>query len=164
MDPTLWRAWLPQDQAVTKRYAPSLKQAGPPRVSIQVRRATASESSEKPCRRRVHAHSHCFSEDSEAVPHLTLLCEVKPSHPHGSSQFQSRAGQARFERRPTLTNLRELMVSRRGEAPLVPPYILCNFKRDGAVESPHTWHTPNHSTHRAGPPSLSAIRVDSRGE
>ncbi len=25
------------------------------------------------------------------------------------------------------------MVGRRGEAPLVPPYILCNFKRDGAV-------------------------------
>ena len=25
------------------------------------------------------------------------------------------------------------MVGQRGEAPLVPPYILCNFKRDGAV-------------------------------
>ena len=25
------------------------------------------------------------------------------------------------------------MVGRRGEAPLVPPYILCNFKLDGAV-------------------------------
>ncbi len=32
-----------------------------------------------------------------------------------------------------MTNLRELMVGRRGESPLVPPYILCNFKRDGAV-------------------------------
>ena len=27
------------------------------------------------------------------------------------------------------------MVGRRGEAPLVPPYILCNFKLDGAVGS-----------------------------
>ncbi len=25
------------------------------------------------------------------------------------------------------------MVGRRGEAPLVPPYILCNFNLDGAV-------------------------------
>ncbi len=25
------------------------------------------------------------------------------------------------------------MVGRRGETPLVPPYILCNFKLDGAV-------------------------------
>ena len=25
------------------------------------------------------------------------------------------------------------MVGRRGEVPLVPPYILCNFKLDGAV-------------------------------
>ena len=41
--------------------------------------------------------------------------------------------QRRFERRPTMKNFRELMVSRRGEALLVPPYILCNFKRDGAV-------------------------------
>ncbi len=32
-----------------------------------------------------------------------------------------------------MQNLRELMVGRRGEAPLVPPYILCNFKLDGAV-------------------------------
>ena len=28
------------------------------------------------------------------------------------------------------------MVGRRGEAPLVPPYILCNFKLDGAVGVP----------------------------
>ena len=27
------------------------------------------------------------------------------------------------------------MVGRRGEAPLVPPYILCSFKRDGAVRN-----------------------------
>ena len=26
------------------------------------------------------------------------------------------------------------MVGRRGEAPLVPPYILCNFKLHGAVQ------------------------------
>ena len=32
-----------------------------------------------------------------------------------------------------MKNFRELMVGRRGEAPLVPPYILCNFKLDGAV-------------------------------
>jgi hypothetical protein len=28
------------------------------------------------------------------------------------------------------------MVGRRGEAPLVPPYILCNFKLDGTVAAP----------------------------
>ena len=28
---------------------------------------------------------------------------------------------------------REIMVGRRGEAPLVPPYILRNFNLDGAV-------------------------------
>jgi hypothetical protein len=32
-------------------------------------------------------------------------------------------GQARFERRPTIWNQLETMVGRRGEAPLVPPYI-----------------------------------------
>ena len=28
---------------------------------------------------------------------------------------------------------RDLRVGRRGEAPLVPPYLLCNFNLDGAV-------------------------------
>ena len=32
-----------------------------------------------------------------------------------------------------MRNLRELLVGRRGEAPLVPPYTLCNFKLDVAV-------------------------------
>gem|GEM_PF-1233321 len=35
----------------------------------------------------------------------------------------------RFERRPTIRKRRELMVGRRGEAPLVPPYILPSFKK-----------------------------------
>ena len=30
----------------------------------------------------------------------------------------------------------KIMVGRRGEAPQVPPYILCNFKLDGAVAIP----------------------------
>ena len=39
-----------------------------------------------------------------------------------------------------MKNLRELMVGRRGEAPLVPPYILCNFKLDGAVTVPPSFN------------------------
>ena len=31
------------------------------------------------------------------------------------------------------------MVGRRGNAPLVPPYILCNFKRDGGAPLPPPW-------------------------
>ena len=38
-------------------------------------------------------------------------------------------GPARFQRQPTIMNLRELLVGRRGEAPLVPPYILSSFKK-----------------------------------
>ena len=38
--------------------------------------------------------------------------------------FLRRVGQARFERRPTIGNHREIRVGRRGEAPLVPPYKL----------------------------------------
>ena len=38
-------------------------------------------------------------------------------------------GQARFERRPTIVQSLEIMVGRRGEAPLVPPYILPSFKK-----------------------------------
>ena len=64
----------------------------------------------------------------------------------GSSQFQSRVGQARFERRPTMKNLRELIVGLRGEAPLVPPYILCNFKLDGAGHL-HRWLNTRRSRH-----------------
>ena len=42
--------------------------------------------------------------------------------------FLRRVGPARFERRPTIRKLRDLLVGRRGEAPLVPPYILPSFK------------------------------------
>jgi len=45
------------------------------------------------------------------------------------SFLQSRAGPARFERRPTIMKQGEFMVGRRGEAPLVPPYILPSFKK-----------------------------------
>ena len=38
--------------------------------------------------------------------------------------FLRRVGQAQFERRPTIVKRREIMVGRRGEAPLVPPYSL----------------------------------------
>jgi len=40
--------------------------------------------------------------------------------------FRRRVGQARFERRPTITAQLKIMVGRRGEAPLVPPY---SFRR-----------------------------------
>ncbi len=45
----------------------------------------------------------------------------------GHRLFQGRVGPARFERRPTIRKRRELLVGRRGEAPLVPPYILPSF-------------------------------------
>ncbi len=56
--------------------------------------------------------------------------------PQGHRLFQRRAGPARFERRPTIMNLRELLVGRRGEAPLVPPYILPSFKKALALPVP----------------------------
>ena len=65
-----------------------------------------------------------------------IVDDLEPRH--GSSQFQSRVEQARFKRRPTMKNLREFLVGRRGKAPLVPPYTLCNFKLDGAVGTPPT--------------------------
>ena len=38
--------------------------------------------------------------------------------------FLRRVGPAQFERRPTIRKHREILVGRRGEAPLVPPYSL----------------------------------------
>ena len=46
----------------------------------------------------------------------------KPKTGQGHRLFHSRVGQARFERRPTSGKRREIMVGRRDEAPLVPPY------------------------------------------
>ncbi len=40
----------------------------------------------------------------------------------GHHLFQSRVGPVRFERRPTIGTQLEIMVGRRVEAPLVPPY------------------------------------------
>ena len=48
---------------------------------------------------------------------------------YGRGEFLRRVGPARRERRPTIRKLRELLVGRRGEAPLVPPYILPSFKK-----------------------------------
>ena len=42
-------------------------------------------------------------------------------------------GTARFERRPTIVPSLEIVVGRRDEAPLVPPYSVCSLKMDGAV-------------------------------
>ena len=39
----------------------------------------------------------------------------------GQRHFPRRVGPARFERRPTISKRRELLVGRRGEAPLVRP-------------------------------------------
>jgi hypothetical protein len=47
----------------------------------------------------------------------------------GHHFFHSRVGQACFERRPTNRKRDEIMVGRRGKAPLVPPDILSNFKK-----------------------------------
>ena len=50
-------------------------------------------------------------------------------HPNpGFAIRNCRVGPARFERRPTAKQCRELMVGRRGEAPLVPPYKLPSLK------------------------------------
>ena len=53
----------------------------------------------------------------------------------GHRLFQGRVGQARFERRPTIGNRREIMVGRRGEAPLVPPYSFRRPNKAMAVAS-----------------------------
>ena len=42
-------------------------------------------------------------------------------------------GPARFERRPTIVKHREIMVGRRGEAPLVPPYTSPCFNKAMAL-------------------------------
>ena len=47
----------------------------------------------------------------------------------GQRLFQRRVGQAQFERRTTIVPTLEIMVGRRGEAPLVPPYIQPRFKK-----------------------------------
>jgi len=47
----------------------------------------------------------------------------------GQRLFQRRVGQAQFERRTTIVLSLEIMVGRRGEAPLVPPYIQPRFKK-----------------------------------
>ena len=52
----------------------------------------------------------------------------------GHRLFQRRVGPARFERRPTILKHRELLVGQRGEAPLVPPYILPSFKMALALQ------------------------------
>ena len=66
----------------------------------------------------------------------------------GHRLFQRRMGPAQFERRPTIGKRREILVGRRGEASLVPPYRLrrpnkamalgsrpsgCQYIRDGMV-------------------------------
>ena len=61
----------------------------------------------------------------------------------GLRQSLSRVGPARFERRPTISNHRELPVGRRSEAPLVPPDILSSFKVAMAVGGDH-----KHDDHR----------------
>ena len=59
-----------------------------------------------------------------AVDLCRASCVVVNAEP---SPFQGRrVGPARFERRPTLGNRREIMVGRRGEAPLFPPDSLSN--------------------------------------
>ena len=47
--------------------------------------------------------------------------------------FLRRVGPAQFERRPTIEKHRKILVGQRDEAPLIPPYSLCNFKCGGAI-------------------------------
>ena len=85
------------------------------------------------------------------------------THPtrQGHRLFQSRVGPARFERRPAIVKLRELLVGRRGEAPLVLPYILPSFKRALALSNTATLlaKRPPHdnTSHRFGIPVLAIL-------
>jgi hypothetical protein len=56
----------------------------------------------------------------------------------GNRLVQRRVGPARFERRPTIMRRRELLVGRRGEASLVPPYNLPSFKKALALAQKRT--------------------------
>ena len=53
----------------------------------------------------------------------------------GHRLFQGRVGQAQFERRPTIMQSLEIMLGRRGKAPLVSPGILPSFKQALALMS-----------------------------
>lgn len=69
--------------------------------------------------------------------------------------FQSRVEPARFELRPTIIKYRELLVGRRGEAPLVPPYILLSFKKAIALHrvlSQNSWTSSRDACHRNSEP------------
>ena len=61
----------------------------------------------------------------------------------GHRLFQGRVGPARFERRPTIRKHQEIMVGRRGEAPLVPPY---SFRRPNKAMALTTGRKPGTQT------------------
>ena len=75
-----------------------------------------------------HAEFVCQKENNWSA---TSSSAIRPNAGVGQGHrlFQRRVRPARFERRPTILKPRELLVGRRGEAPLVPPYILPSFKK-----------------------------------
>ena len=65
-----------------------------------------------------------YEESRTRVPVLQTFFNRLVAWDRAARLFQRRVGPARFERRPTIGNRREILVGRRGEAPLVPPYRL----------------------------------------
>ena len=53
----------------------------------------------------------------------------------GKQLFQGRVEPVRFERRPTTTKRQELMVGRRGEAPLIPLAACINHYSQASIAS-----------------------------
>ena len=93
--------------------------------------------------KQASSSSGCVNQATSAIRHFQK----------GSSQFQRRVEQACFERWPTMQELRELLEGRRGEAPLAPPYILCNFKlhRAAPLQTDHPGLRMRHDS-KFGPP------------
>ena len=94
--------------------------------------------------------------DRDGTPSDRSSCGVQPSM-QGHRLFQNRVGQARFERRPTILKHRELLVGRRGETPLVPPYILLRFKKAIALPPMRATCRPRLERLRRDPSPLHSI-------
>ena len=78
-----------------------------------------------------------FTRDANRLQVGHSHCHLIGRSNQGHRLFQSRVGPTRFERRTIKHNSREIMVGRRGEAPLVPPYGLPSFKTALALAVKH---------------------------